>query len=419
MHSDTVSPAVYEIAGKRWPKDAPGFSEAIAYAFEHRLRPRCLCRKNSAGQGIEMYVARLMDGYIVKRMPETGCDHAPDCPSYEPSAEFSGLGQVLGSAITENLNTGETVLKFDFPLTKMPGQSRMPQTGSDSESVATDGTKLSLRGLLHYLWDQAELTKWHPGFEGKRTWGTVRRQLLSAAEYKFAQGDSLRSRLYIPETFFVDDREAIIARRSAQWLQALSAPGKPQSLMLLICEVKEIVPARYGFKAVVKHVPEQTFALDEQLYRRLGRRFKSELTLWGADRDIHMVMVATFGVSGSGVPTVQELCLMPVTRQWLPVENEFENQLLIRLINEHRSFVKALHYNLSRRNSIANVLLTDTASPVELHVVSQGHDLLANSAASKDESANATQPWAWNPWKEALPALPVKKARIQPICEAT
>lgn len=418
MHCDTVSPAVYEIAGKRWPKDAPGFSEAIAYAFEHRLRPRCLCRENSDGQGIEMYVARLMDGYIVKRMPETGCDHAPDCPSYEPPAEFSGLGQVLGSAITENLNTGETILKLDFPLTKMPGRSQMPQTGSDSESVATDGTKLSLRGLLHYLWDQAALTKWHPGFEGKRTWGTVRRQLLSAAEYKFARGDSLRSRLYIPETFFIDDREAIIARRSAQWLQALSAPGKPQSLMLLICEVKEIVPARYGFKAVVKHVPEQTFALDEQLYRRLGRRFKSELTLWGADRDIHMVMVATFGVSSSGVPTIQELCLMPVNRQWLPVENEFENQLLIRLINEHRSFVKALHYNLSRRNSIANVLLTDTVSPVELHVVSQNHDPSATVTATEEESANAIQRWAWNPWQQALPVLPVKKARIQPICEA-
>lgn len=418
MHSDTVPPAAYEIAGKRWPKDAPGFSEAIAYAFEHRLRPRCLCRRNSDGQDIEMYVARLMGGYIVKRMPETGCNHAPDCPSYEPPAEFSGLGQVLGSAITENLNTGETILELDFPLTKMPGQSQMPQTGSDSESVATDGTKLSLRGLLHYLWDQAELTKWHPGFEGKRTWGTVRRQLLSAAEHKFARGDSLRSRLYIPETFFVDDREAIIARRSAQWLQALSAPGKPQSLMLLICEVKEIVPARYGFKAVVKHVPEQTFALDEQLYRRLGRRFKSELTLWGADRDIHMVMVATFGVSGSGVPTIHELCLMPVTRQWLPVESEFENHLLIRLINEHRSFVKALHYNLSRRNSIANVLLIDTASPVELHVVSQDHDLSATAPASKEESANAIQRWAWNPWHEALPALPVKKTRIQPICEA-
>ncbi len=106
------------------------------------------------------------------------------------------------------------------------------------------------------------------------------------------------------------------------------------------------------------------------------------------------------------------------TLVWIPVENEFENQLLIRLINEHRSFVKALHHNLSRRNSIANVLLTDTASPVELHIVSQDHDLSAIAPASEDESANATQHWAWNPWQQALPALPVKKTRIQPICEA-
>lgn len=35
--------------------------------------------------------------------------------------------------------------------------------------------------------------------------------------------------------------------------------------------------ARYGFKAVVKHVPDQAFALDEQLYSRLGRRFAPAL----------------------------------------------------------------------------------------------------------------------------------------------
>jgi hypothetical protein len=84
----------------------------------------------------------------------------------------------------------------------------------------------------------------------------------------------------------------------AQWSQAVAVPGKPQHLMLLIAEVKEIVPARYGFKAVVKHVPDQAFALDEQLYRRLGRRFESALALWGAADDIHMVMIATFSVSG-------------------------------------------------------------------------------------------------------------------------
>src|SRR5690606_2953448 len=117
--------------------------------------------------------------------------------------------------------TGRTNLRLGFSLTKLPGRSQMPPPGGESESVSTDGTKLSLRGLLHYLWDQAELTRWHPGFEGKRTWGTVRRQLLSASKDKFTSGDSLRSRLYIPETFFVDQRDAINARRSAQWLQAL------------------------------------------------------------------------------------------------------------------------------------------------------------------------------------------------------
>lgn len=148
----------------------------------------------------------------------------------------------------------------------------------------------------------------------------MRRQLLSASGDKFAPGDSLRSRLYIPETFFLDQRDAINARRSAQWFQALSAPGKPQSLMLLIGEAKEMTPARYGFKAVVKHVPDQAFSIDHQLYRRLGRRFATELALWGACDHMHMVIITTFSVSETGVPVVSELSLMPVTQHWLPVE---------------------------------------------------------------------------------------------------
>jgi hypothetical protein len=129
-----------------------------------------------------------------------------------------------------------------------------------------------------------------------------------------------------------DQRDAINARRNAQWSPATAAPGKPQQLMLLLGEVKEIVPARYGFKAVVKHVPDQGFALDEQVFRRLGRRFEPQLALWGAAEDIHMIMIATFSVGAAGVPTIVELSLIPVTRQWLPVEDAFEKQLVERLV---------------------------------------------------------------------------------------
>ena len=100
-HCITAPSAVYEIGGRRYEIGSRGFAEAIADAHAAHQRPRCMCLV----EGVEMYVARLAGsngGYIVKRMPDTGSHHAPDCPSYEPPAEFSGLGQVLGSAITED-----------------------------------------------------------------------------------------------------------------------------------------------------------------------------------------------------------------------------------------------------------------------------------------------------------------------------
>jgi hypothetical protein len=406
----TVPSAIYEIGGQRFEIGSRGFADAVADAHAAHQRPRCMCHV----EGVEMYVARLGDGYIVKRMPDTGSHHAPDCPSYEPPAEFSGLGQVLGSAITEDPATGETTLKLDFPLTKMPGRSQLPPAAGEGDSVSSTGTKLSLRGLLHYLWDQAELTRWHPGFAGKRTWSTVRRHLLHAAEHKLARGDALRARLYVPEPFSIDERDAINARRLAQWQFAVPAPGKAQHLMLLIGEVKEIVPARYGFKAIVKHMPDQAFAIDEQLYRRLGRRFEAELALWGASDDILMVMIATFGVSSAGVPAIHELCLMPVTRQWLPVEDGFEKQLLDKLVGECRAFVKGLHYNLGKKDTIASAVLTDCegSAPMLFIVPASPHEVDPGHKAG-DPSQTV---WTWRPSGEPMPPFPL--ARMRPYREA-
>ena len=397
----------YLIGGQRFEAGTPGFADAVAAAHAARQRPRCLCLV----EGVEMYIARLAgsdEGYVVKRMPGTGSRHAPDCPSYEPPPEASGLGQVLGSAISEDPATGETTLKLDFPLSKIAGRSTAPAAGGDSDSVASNGTRLSLRALLHYLWDQAELTRWHPGFAGKRHWGTVRSYLLRAAEHKIARGDALRGRLYVPEPFSVDERDAINARRLAQWQHAVAAPGRPQQLMLLIGEVKEIVPARYGYRCVIKHVPDQAFALDEPLYRRLGRRFDAELALWGSTDSVHMVTIATFGVSEAGIPAIAEMSLMPVTPQWLPVEDSFERQLVERLVAQGRSFIKSLRYNLRRGQCLATATLTDMGqSGPLLVIVSRGPDGKAEPEGLRDMTGRWEVPiWVWHPATEAMPRLP-------------
>jgi hypothetical protein len=405
-HGIAAPCAVYEVGGRPIEIGSRGFAEAIADAHAAHHRPRCMC----VADGIEMYVARLAGpnaGLIVKRMPNTGHRHAPDCPSYEPPAQASGLGEVLGSAIAEDPVTGLTTLRLDFPLAKLGGRTATPGPAGDSGSATSDGTRLSLRGLLHYLWDQAELTRWQPGFAGRRHWATVRHHLLRTAETMVTRGGALRQRLYVPEVFAVDRRDEINARRLAQWMQAAASPAERQQLMLLIGEVKEIVPARYGYKAVIKHVPDQPLALDETLYRRLGRRFERELSLWGASDGLHMIAIATFGINLAGVPTVEDMSLMATNAQWIPVEDAFELQLVDRLVHDGRWFTKALRYNLARPRQVACATLMDVhGHPCTLVVQHACDDSTAGAPADGDRAACDHATWSWSVLDQAMPPLP-------------
>jgi len=407
-----ASQQTYQIGHQRFLTDSPGFADAVAQAYAEHRRPRCLCRHG----GVDMYIARLAGQYgglILKRMPETGSHHALDCPHYEPPADLSGLSQVLGSAIVEDPSTGQTTLKLDFPLTRLPGRSTQPPPGGEHDSVKSNGSRLSLRGLLHYLWDQGELARWHPGFTGRRTWSTVRRHLLAAADHKVARGDPLRTRLYIPEAFSTEQRDALDARRHAHWSRALPRPGQPVQRLILIGEVKEIVPARFGYKALVKHLPDQAFALETSLYRRLERRFNAQLSLWGTHDCLHMMTIATFTLSCAGVPSLEEMSLMPVTSEWLPVDDEFDWQLTARLVNEGRSFRKTLRYNMATGHQLPTALLTDTdEAPHPLTIDRDGSHadgILCNAAEST--RANDSSDWCWRVSEEQMPALPPQRHR--------
>lgn len=406
---ETVAEPVpaYEIGGQRWDRTMPDFNEAIAKAHAYHLRPRCLCWTETPG--VEMYVARLSDGYLIKRMPNTGCLHATNCASYEPPADFSGLGPLVGSAIVENPVTGVTALKLDFPMTKLPGRHVPPAAGGASSSVASQGQKLGLRALLHYLWDQAEMTHWKPGFDGRRHWATVRRHLLQAAENKTTHGHPLLASLYIPEVFTVEQRDAIQTRRQRLWARAAPRQGEPQHLLLMVAEVKEIAPARYGHKAIIKHLPDQAFALDDALYQRLNRRFERELTLWGMESDLHLLMVATIRLDQAGTPCIVEMSLMLTTSQWLPVDDGWERQLIGALVRQGRSFVKSLRYNSQGDQAgICASLLDCGTLPCPL-IIDREYNAEVEMVLNYFEPAPdcGAPVWRWNPTLGDMPALPL------------
>jgi len=177
----------------------------LAQMYKAKKRPVCPCKT----PGIEMYIAKVGDRYIIKRMPDTGPLHSPDCDSYEPPPELSGLGDVLGSAIKEDTDSGLTELRFSFSMSRVPGRKPADSTSDEDDSVKTDGNKLTLRSTLHYLWEEAGFHKWTPAMEDKRNWYVIRKHLLLAAGDKLNKGRTLADQIFIPETFSQDKKTAI------------------------------------------------------------------------------------------------------------------------------------------------------------------------------------------------------------------
>src|SRR3546814_15528713 len=108
---------------------------------------------------------------------------------------------------------------------------------------------------------------------GKRNWYIVRRQLLNAALGCKVRGDSLAPRLFIPETFRLDDKDGIVGRQHAELALAKSTPDH---IMLLIGEVRSIETARFGENILIKHLPNFPFLLDAYMERRFPHRFWAE-----------------------------------------------------------------------------------------------------------------------------------------------
>lgn len=393
----------FRIGERVFEEEASDLQEALKVAYERRERPLCLCRE----PGPPMYIAQIGDLYVIKRMPLSGGGHDPSCESFESPYELSGLGALMGTAIQLDPQSGLAALKLEFSLSKTGSRAAPVPTGESASSVAGDAKKLSLRGLLHYLWHEAELTVWTARWKDKRYWWTVRRHLTEAAQQMTVRGGALSDILFVPESFRADRKEAIEKRRGEALLPALAPKAGPRRLMVLVGEVKGFEPARSGQKLVVKHMPGFPLIVDDALYRRLRARFERELSLWEADETSHLMVIATFGLNPAGLAIVEEIALMVVSENWIPYESVAERKLVEALARLREKSVKGLRYNLTDDQPIANALLQHRPNPVALYIVPAGADeqfevALQDMIAGRPEMAT----WLWRVGEGDMPALP-------------
>ncbi|RXT44652.1 hypothetical protein B6S44_27405 [Bosea sp. Tri-44] len=396
----------FEIAGRIRTEDDPAVPAAIAAAYRDRMRPLCLCRE----PGIPMYVAAMGEQFVVKRMPLSGGQHDPACDSYEPPVDLSGLGPLMGSAIRLDPASGMAALRLEFSLTRTGSRAAPTPGATESTSVKSEARRLSLRGLLHLLWNEAGLTKWTSAWAGKRHWWNVRYHLIEAARTMLVKGAPLSEVLLIPEPFRAANKDAIEQRRAA----ALSAvqPQKtgPRKLMVLVGEVKEFQPARGGHRLIVKHLPGFPFLLDDRSLVRVQARFEAELALWAANDASHLISVATFGLNAAGLAIVEEIALMVVAQNWIPYESAQELRLVEVLAKAREQSIKGLRYaSPADQPIVAALLMQHRPRPLALFVVPASADDAYEAALEEMIAARPEMDsWIWHVSQGEMPALPAR-----------
>lgn len=378
--------------------------ELLAGAYARREHPLCLC----CPEGVAMYIARFGERHVLKRMPGTGPLHNVECDSYEPPSGLSGLVSVEGEAIVENVEDGTTALKLGFSLSKLAGRAA-PAAGENmaASEAKADGARLSLKAMLHFLWDRAGFNRWRPAMAGRRNWAVLRKFLLEAASTSMTKGKPLSYSLYIPEMFDAKREDAIVRRRGELLSRAIHSDGKRRSLGIMIGEVKEIAPSRIGARLVVKHAPGFPFMLAEDVERRIRKTFANELALWDSNEESHLVAVATFGIGSAGVATVEAIALMTVNENWIPVETGYEAMLIERLTKGGASFVKSLRYNLPAAEPMASLFVTRAGGgSTALYLVPDGADAAFRERLEELIGESGMAAWVWDIGSGPMPGLP-------------
>lgn len=384
---------------------APNFQNTLAHARRRQIRPLCLCRE----PGVSMYIARVADQYVVKRMPLSGGGHDSTCASYEPPDDLSGLGALVGNAIHVDGDTGTSALKLGFSLTKVGPRARQVAGSGDSATVVGLTGKLSLRSVLNYLWHQAELTAWTSRWTGKRHWWNIRWHLLEAAGQITVRSAPLSDVLFVPEPFRAADKAALEKRRAAALSGALPPRTGPRKLMILIGEIKKFEPTRNGHRMLIKHLPDFPFMLHDKLYSRLLTRFENEFALSDADQGSHLLAIATFGLTPAGLAIVEEMALMVVSDNWVPYETVYEKKLLDALAGVRERSIKGLRYALAPQAPIASVLL-QKQQPVALYIVpATADDEYEEELRSLIASRPEIDSWIWRVADGGMPSLPLSR----------
>lgn len=400
----------FSILGRVWSDEDPQWQQVLARVHDTSERPRCLCVPG----GVEMYVSQHRH-LLVKRMPDTGSRHHPGCPSYELPAQESGLGELLGEAVLET-EAGGVDLRVDFPWARTTRATASRVDADPPPDVVGERRRMSLRALMHYLFERAGFNRWTPAMEGRRTQGVLHKYLMDAAADVSVRGMVLAERLYVPEPFNEATRSEAAARRR-QKLSMLQPTAASSPLALVMGEFKACEAAVGGLRVWIRHMPDAPLLVAEPTWRKIERKFAPLLQARDADTGhrVRLMLAALVRARREYTYEIDAASLMLASGDWIPLEGVHEVPLVQALVAQRRRFVKPLRYDARSAAAFPNALLLDVGQqPFPLHLLSAFMTPADRAARERSAAKAPGSGWVWRTDQEMPPLPPAATSAATP-----
>lgn len=391
------------------------WQSALRTAHQSKLPVSCGCN----GTGPRRFAVRYMSGsdtYHLARYANSSEQHALDCLYYAPDPGKSGRGG-YSKGVVEETNDGDLRIKLTLSLRKQePADTGEPQPERPS-SNGSRATKpaMTLLGLLHLLWTEAELNVWAPGMKGKRDTSLIHRRLVLAASRITTHRQRLDESLVAATAQSGGDEEKSNASKVA------SAIRNNRRLLVvapLAAHSQERAEGKPGYLAIrgFHGVPRLYYNTDT--WAAVVRRYKRELSAWSQGKRV-VAIAQTDKPSSQEAAQALNIALMVVSDEWVPVDSSHEARIESKLRDESRRFFKPLRYDAGEDVVFPDFWLLDLPSnqafPMEVYGLTTPK-YLARKAVKTNHYATEYGPngwWEWNAANDpnglAIPAFPAPK----------
>jgi len=272
---------------------------------------------------------------------------------------------------------------------------------------------MSLRALMHFLFERAGFNRWSPGMAGKRNQAVLHKYLMQAAEAIQVKGEPLSNRLYVPEAFNESAKVEQAERRRAR-LSVLQPHDGRQPLAVVLGEFKVWESAPAGARIWIRHMPDAPLLADARTWARVQRGFAPLFEALDSDggRGLRLMLAALIRARREHTYEIDLASLMLTSEEWIPLEGVHEAPLVRALVSQGRRFVKPMRYDARSVAGFANAILLDAgAEPVDLHVVSSFVGEAEQGAKRRAFENARPRSWLWLPG-EAMPVLPGPSTRL-------